>query len=394
MEQFPQIGHLKPHSSIVLPHLPFLEPIEPIPNWRGVDRDRSLLIMQCLRRTAQQSRRNKKSRPFYSIRTVARHFAVAPTTVSRIYTRLKDEGLLTSVWGSKTFVQPTQLNKQLRMRAVIAMPALLPRFRTLPEYRMFFVSVQDALWKLGFATRLAFHEGRDAETPLFAELLLNYKADVVIWFLPTSKNLNVAARLLDRGIRLITIGDSLASPGEHCYLVNRQNAFREGLIAWKRDGIHSITVVHQPGCESVAKLAAIEASLCEVGIPHTIANLEACCAREHLWALSQRDNSAVIFPSSEFAALLGSRNPAQFRALFKQRRVMLVDGLIDLPAEDSCGATVDFIAVDWQAAAKRIGRDLVSPAPCKNGTIPIVFQAKWMQRHPKGELIPQLSFSP
>ena len=378
---------------MVLPHLPSLEPIVPIPKWGGADRDRSLLIMQCLRRTAQKSRKNKNLRPFYPIRTVARHFGVAPTTVSRIYTRLKDEGLLTSVWGSKTFVQPTQLNKQLRVRAIIAMPALLSRFRALPEYRMFFASVQDALWKLGFATRLVFHEGRDAETPVFAELLLNYKADVVIWFLPTAKNLNVAGRLLDRGIRLITIGDSLAGPGEPCYLVNRENALREGLIAWKRDEIRSITIVRQSGCESAAKLAAIEASLREVGIPHTIANLEACGAREHLWTLP-RDNSAVIFPSSEFAALLVARNPAQLRALIEQRRVLLVEGPIDLPTRDSFEATVDFIAVDWQAVAKRFGRDLVSPASCKNGVTPIVLQAKWMQRHPKGELIPKLSFSP
>src|SRR6266446_786162 len=215
MEQFPEhIGHLKPHSSIVLPHLPSLEPIEPIQKWRGADRDRSLLIMQCLRRTAQKSRKNKKSRPFYSIRTVARHFAVAPTTVSRIYTRLKDEGLLTSVWGSKTFVQPTRIDKQLRVRAVIAMPALLPRFRALPEYRMFFASVQDALWKLGFATRLVFHEGRDAETPVFAELLLNYEADSVFWYLPMIEKLNVAARPLDGHLCLSLIGYSLASPCE------------------------------------------------------------------------------------------------------------------------------------------------------------------------------------
>jgi hypothetical protein len=101
----------------------------------------------------------------------------------------------------------------------------------------------------------------------------------------------------------------------------------------------------------------------------------------------QRDNSAVIFPSSESAALLGARNPAQLRALL-ERRVLLVEGLIDLPAGDSFEPIVDFIAVDWQAAAKRIGRDLVNPAPCKNGATPIVFQAKWTQRHPKGDLTP------
>jgi hypothetical protein len=62
---------------------------------------------------------------------------------------------------------------------------------------------------------------------------------------------------------------------------------------------------------------------------------------------------------------------------------MLVDGLIDLPAGDSFDSNVDFIAVDWQTAAKRIGCDLVNPASCKNGGAPIVFQAKWMQRQSK-----------
>src|ERR1700693_3176530 len=99
MEQFPEhIGHLRPHSSIVLPHLPSLEPIVPMPKWGGADRDRSLSIMQCLRRTAQKSRKNKKSLPFYSIRTVARHFAVASTTRSRDVATATQGGVLS--WGT------------------------------------------------------------------------------------------------------------------------------------------------------------------------------------------------------------------------------------------------------------------------------------------------------
>jgi hypothetical protein len=386
MEQFTKRNDSLTHTSIVSRGLPSADLIA---KCGGSNQDKSALILQCLRRTAQRNRR-KKSRPFYSIRTVASHFAVPPTTVSRIFTRLRDEGILTTVWGSRTFVQPFHLDKQVRIRGVVALPALLSTFCILPETRMFFANTRNALWKLGFATRLLFYQGDEGETPTFAEKLLSYKPDVVIWFLPNSRNRKMAARLLDRGIRLISVGDWLVNSGGDSYYVDRRGATREALVAWRRDGIHSVTIVHQTGCESAGKIASIEASLRDIAIPHTIAKIELLRSQEHLRVLSQRGNSAVIFPSSEFAAQLACRNPVQFRALLERCRVMLVEGMIDPPTGDSFDATVDLITVDWQAAAKRIGGDLVTPLNNVERGDPIIFEARWVRRATNNEAAPRL----
>src|SRR5471032_541098 len=117
-------GHSGGSAAAVAPDLPGIESV----SLRTVAaEEKNALILQLLRETAQKSR-NRKSQPFYSIRAVATHFAVPPTTVSRIYARLKGEGLLASVWGSKTFVEPAQIDKQLRFRAVVGLPASLKSF--------------------------------------------------------------------------------------------------------------------------------------------------------------------------------------------------------------------------------------------------------------------------
>ena len=57
------------------------------------------VVLGLLRRTAAEHREST-GRPFYSIRTVARHFNLPSTTVIRLYDQLKVEGVLGSVWGA------------------------------------------------------------------------------------------------------------------------------------------------------------------------------------------------------------------------------------------------------------------------------------------------------
>src|SRR5690242_14348452 len=88
-------------GSAVLPRLAHLRSIcapAVSPHSQAIAR-KSDLILRVLRQKARGSR-NKKLHAFYSIRAVATHFGVPATTVSRIYTQLKAEGLLTTVWGS------------------------------------------------------------------------------------------------------------------------------------------------------------------------------------------------------------------------------------------------------------------------------------------------------
>ena len=364
------------------PALLRLPALEAITRPTDAKEQKSALILRLLRRRAQENR-TKNRQPFYSIRAVANHFAVPVTTVSRIYGRLKDEGLLAAVWGSKTFLESTQIDKQSRIRAVVALPASLSSFCSVRNYRAFFLSMRDVLWRLGFATRLLFYEGHDAEQPSFAELLLSYKIDVVIWYMANTKCNDTAGSLIDHGIRLITIGDCLPSRGKHWYYPSRQRAVTKGLIAWQKAGIASVTVVRAASCKPVAKLPMIEACLREADMRYTFANIRSGFRRNELHALSQRKDSAFIFPSSELVVQFGSRDPAAFEQLINHSRVMLVEGRVDFPAFDTIDGVVDLIEIDWQLAAGQISRDLLnlgrSPS---NG--PITFEAQWHPQRPLG----------
>ena len=355
--------------------LPDLRALESVSRHTDIAEEKSVLILRLLRQKARRSR-NRKPKPFFSIRAVANHFAVPPTTVSRIYTRLKDEGLLASVWGSKTFVEPVQIDSQLRVRAVVALPASLASFCTVREYRTFFLEMRDALWKLGFATRLLFYEGCNAEEPTFAELLLNYKVDIVIWFLPTPRMKGTAARLVDRGIRAITVTDFPASFAEHSYYISRERALKDGLLTWQRDGITSVTVLGNPCLEAANTFATVEKCLRDAALPYAVVNVEA-------WQLQlQRRNRAIVFPSSELAVRLGSRHPGQLAKFLEQSRIMMVNGLIDLPGWYPVNASIDVIEVDWEIVAKRIASDLAKSTRSPINA-PIVFQAKWVREASK-----------
>jgi DNA-binding transcriptional MocR family regulator len=79
-------------------------------------------ILSLLRDAAKQNRR-KQPQPFYSVREVAGHFDISVATAERIFRKMRSEGLLRIIWGSKTLIESAQLDRQLRIRGVIALPA-------------------------------------------------------------------------------------------------------------------------------------------------------------------------------------------------------------------------------------------------------------------------------
>jgi hypothetical protein len=160
---------------------------------------------------------------------VARHFDLPSTTVIRLYDQLKVEGVLGSVWGSKTIIEPLQIDKDIRLKAVVGLPAALSLFSVSPGYRRFFRRLQQALWKQRFGSRLLFHENGFVESANFTEALIDYGVDIVIWLTPPSKAFVSVARLKDHGIRTIPIIDGMPLNGDPGYYAMRQNALAEGL---------------------------------------------------------------------------------------------------------------------------------------------------------------------
>ena len=347
-----------------------------MPPHRHAATRKSALILRLLRQKARGSR-NKKPQPFYSIRAAASHFGVPATTISRIYKQLKCEGLLTSVWGSNTFIEPPKIDNQLRVRGIVALPASLTSFCTGRQYRKFFLEMRDALWKFGFATRLLFYEGHDAQLPSFAELLLGYGPDIVIWFLPSAKTKGTVARLLDRGIRLIAVADCPGDSRAHYYWVDRERALKSGLVSWQQNGIRSVTVLQDAHRGSIGVVALLERCLRDTSMSHAFTNAESWQLQDNLPAYPQQTNRGIIFSSSELAVALATRDPARFTKLLEQSRILLIDGPIDVPSWYAVKSPIDVVELDLELVAKRIATDLIQSTRWRS-TEPVTFQAKWV----------------
>ena len=283
-----------------------------------------------------------------------------------------------SVWGSKTFVEPVQIDNQLRVRAIVALPASLTSFCTVRGYRTFFLEMRDALWKLNFTTRLLFYDSNDAQLPNFAELLLKYNPDIVISFLPVPKTKGSVARLTDCGIRVISITDYPLGYGKHRYYVDRERAIKEALHSWQQTGVRSVTVLRNCHCGSLNTLAMVEKCLRDRTMPYALVNAESLQFQDPFPACSQQMNRGIIFPSSELAVALAVRDPARFARLSEQSRVMLMDGLIDVPSAYELSLSIDTIEVDWVAAARRLASDLIKPTRRSPSAEPVIFEAKWV----------------
>ncbi len=336
---------------------------------------KSVFLLRLLRQNARRCR-NKKAQAFYSIRAVASHFDVPATTVSRIYAQLRSEGLLTTVWGSKTFITPAQIDNQLQVRGIVALPACLTSFCTVREYRDFFSEIRDALWNFGFATRLLLYKRIDAELPSFAGYLLKYKPDVVVWFEPIPKLKGIIARLLDRGIRVVTVTDCPGDcRGQH-YRIDRRSAIEDALRGWRQDGIRSVTVLQDPRCTSLSTIALIEKCLRDAEMPYTFANPESWQLKGPFVA-AQLSNRGIIFPSSEVAVAVAGHDLARFVKLSEQSRIIIIDGSIDVPGSYGAKPLTDVIQVDVHSIAKRIAKDLIYSTPSRRAKT-LTFHAKWV----------------
>src|SRR4051812_46938659 len=78
-------------------------------------------LLETLRAFALKSQR-PEPQAFYSIREVARHFGATPSTVSRTYQQLEEEGILVSVRGSKTLLQGLSSGRHLSVLGFVGMP--------------------------------------------------------------------------------------------------------------------------------------------------------------------------------------------------------------------------------------------------------------------------------
>jgi len=140
---------------VPLPARPFFKSIE--------NENRSARLLEVLRKNALQNQR-EEPQIFYSVRDVARHFSLPLSTVGRVYGRLKEEGILVGVPGSKTLLQGRRSGRHLSVLGVVGMPASVTSFVTVQDYRMFFIRTRRELRARGFAVATIFFNQGDIRT--------------------------------------------------------------------------------------------------------------------------------------------------------------------------------------------------------------------------------------
>jgi DNA-binding transcriptional regulator YhcF (GntR family) len=355
-------------------HLPSLPAFDRLASQSVTAKERATVALRLLRQAAVISRKSKGC-PFYSIRAVAKHFSLPPTTVTRLYGQLKTEGILGSIWGSKTIIEPVDIDKDIRLKAVVGLPVSLTEFSLIPGHRKFFRLIQHTLWKQRFGSQLVFYENGFGESSKFADSLLEYKADVVIWLTPSSRRSNTVARLRDRGVRLITIADRMPINGESGYYISRRDALVEGLAGWKTAGIRSVIIVHEHECTRVSTQRMLHNVLTELGILPSSHKLGLANSSE--LPVCNRRNSGVIFPSAQSVLQFVHKGVADFSTLCRENRVMFLEGVVDLPEGMHLAGLFDTIEFDWRIIARRIVSDLIANR-CTNGVQEqTVFKAKW-----------------
>lgn len=108
---------------------------------RGNRDKKTSQLLQMLREVALRAQEDQP-REFYSLRDVAKNFAIPISAASRLYRALAAEGLLQTVRSSKTLLQGLARDRHLSVRGVVALPASLSSFITLQDYRMFLIRVR------------------------------------------------------------------------------------------------------------------------------------------------------------------------------------------------------------------------------------------------------------
>lgn len=348
-----------------------------LPSRRAVERapHKTEALMETLRDVTVKNQLDQP-RAFYSIRQVAAHFRVPFSTVSRVYRRLEQEGLLSRVRGSKTILQGLHFDRHLSVRAFVGLPASLSSFVTLQDYRMFFIRLRRELRLRGFAAATAYFERSEARTGGLSGRLKAYEVDTVIWFHPPKEAKETALRLADMGIRLLGVAND-NFPSIPCrYQVRRDAATRTLLADWKaRNAVERVTLIQSQDQRSAVAEEALRELLDELEIKWSAAIYTGQRSEAFLRGLQKAKTGGIIFSSSALASKFCFRSPGAVIDLLQAHRVAFITGPVGMPFTIVPDVCVDLVTVDWQLVAERIVNDLITQDAFQQPG-PTVFEAQ------------------
>ena len=333
-------------------------------------KERAANALRLLRQAAIASRQ-PKGQPFFSIRAAAAHFALPPTTVTRLYGQLKKEGILGSIWGSKTIVEPAQLDNDVRLKGIVAIPIPLRACSAISAPRFFLGRMQRALARERFGSVVIFYDEATFGTSSVTEALLESGAHMVIWLMPPQRAENCLARLKDHAMKSLVITDEMPINGEPGYYLNWRNAVLAALASWKLSGIRKLVLVKDVQSSNANTLRSLSALLCKTSF--TVESREATDLRSG----AGEPGLGIIFSSVQ--SLVEFTHAATFspKPILQHNRVLFIHGDVDIPYQDRFNRCFDTINFNWHSVARRIASDLVASRWAPDIERQTIFEAQW-----------------
>jgi hypothetical protein len=354
----------------------------------GKNAHKSDELLEILRRVALTNQ-TEQPQPFYSLRQIATHFRLPISSVSRVYRRLEQEGLLSRVRASKTILQGSHYDRRLSVRAFIGLPASLSKFVTLQDYRVFFMRIRRELRIKGFATAMVFFERDEAATANYAERLKSHEVDTVLWFRPQAGARHTLLRLADWGIRLVAVTEEPSPPVFCRYRIRRATAISRLLQHWQVKVGEPVTVVQSESRSGANAEGKLLSALDELSIRYDVAAFHNRKAEEFVRRLSARKTGGIIFESSRLSSLLCFRVPDSMFDLLRRRPVAFLNGPVNMPFTRIPDVEVDLVTIDWDSFAKMLVNDLVTQEAFDCGS-QTIFEADLQLRVPLGKFAQEI----
>lgn len=355
--------------------LPPLERV--VPGFKGLpEREtRTYALLACLRRVARDLR-GTRSRPFYSTRAVAGFFGVPQTIAVRVFHELEREGLLVRRRAVGTWLRPLRPQPRVPVRGVVGLPVWQYGYCMITEWRHFYERMEAALRQHQFVANVIFFRSHEPEDPAFGDRLLAHEFDTLLWFKPLLSAVPLMETLVDNGIEAVALSDLHQSLPFPEYRLGWSNALRQGLRAWRRDGIARVVLIGQQdgarACYAVGRL------LRELGWPHVSIATGGDFSMEARAAMRAGDQTGVILLDQYAELALGQSEPRQLAEWIRANRV-LTPYRLDLPADLLRGARIDLAVMDWARITARIASDLAR-GELRRLRAPIAIEASWQPR--------------
>lgn len=356
--------------------------LSPLPAAKVVANEREhkvIRLLQILRELAVTAQR-AEPRVFYPIRQVSRHFHMPTSTVARVYEQLEEEGLLTTVRGSKTLLQGIGSARHLNVRGFIGLPAQVAALVTFQDYRTFFSQMTAELRTAGFAAATVRYEAHHTQGDQLLQRIRKHKFDIVLWYRPDTFIRETLARLGDAGVRVIGIGDG-GLPTTRCrYEIRREEAIKVILRDWQtRSGIKSVVVAR--GARSTTnEEEAVQALLEEENLAFEFRTVTSTRPDSFLEECSAAKNSGVILPSRP-ASMIAFRAPEALMNAMSHCRIAFTGGPPSILFTPALDVPIDLVLVDWQLIAEQVVNDLISKKAFERGEA-TVFEATAALRVP------------